>query len=365
MSLSTEQTENAQRPNPFTTRVAHLEKTRKVEVWNERWPAEESILRYERSLLIPIIKVTPPPHVHLYFWSVQHNQRNQRPDASVLSEILAPSLNVKVEFPVMVQKGINRMVWEEKKVGAGFLLFSGLPTEIRIQIWESEVRRPRVIEAQYSIGYGIPTFIGGSRAEKAERFVLQEKHESLVPRYRERWLNQAPQEVFSSGSAGRLEFVPERDTIFLRSIDKHGDFPQLPTSHFRGLDKIQHLALCLHRTSLTLHNSWKNVLVSQFVNLKTLSFMLGGQDQSWVDDGQIVLRDLEEWFLDGRPRQMRVDDWLLDISEVGQYLSGGMFDNGIKSRSRPKQMTWGMKPGWVRADHWEGLNVRVVAWSKE
>lgn len=42
-----------------------------------------------------------------------------------------------------------------------------------------------------------------------------------------------------------------------------------------------------------------------FQDLKTLKFLVGGRDQSWTEEGEIELRDVEEWFVDGRDRGYR------------------------------------------------------------
>lgn len=84
--------------------------------------------------------------------------------------------------------------------------------------------------------------------------------------------------------------------------------------------------------------------------------MLGGRDQGWVEDGEIELRDLEEWFADGREREYKVRDWVLDVGEVASFLGGQYFVEWGRDRGWSKGMTW--------AKDWEGVNVRVVAWKK-
>lgn len=153
--------------------------------------------------------------------------------------------------------------------------------------------------------------------------------------------------------------------MFFRSIDSPPGGLQSLASQIYGTDKIQHLALSFESNSLSLRLEWKRTLATHFPNLKTLTWMLGGKDQSWVEDKEIVLRDLEEWYTDGRERQMLVEStYLLDVSEVGKYMSGGVFDRKIRRRGKPKQTPWGVKEEWKWATEWEGLNVRVAAWSK-
>jgi hypothetical protein len=77
--------------------------------------------------------------------------------------------------------------------------------------------------------------------------------------------------------------------------------------------------------------------------------LVGGKDQSWLQDGEIELRQVEEWYADGRERKMKCDRWLLDVNEVGPFLSGQCFEQR-------------MRGSWD--GEWRGINVRVVAWKK-
>lgn len=86
-----------------------------------------------------------------------------------------------------------------------------------------------------------------------------------------------------------------------------------------------------------------------FRDLKTLTLLVGGKDQSWFSQEEIELRAAEEWFVDGRERQIKVDRWLLDVNEVGRFLSGACFEQR-------------MRGSWD--EEWEGISVRVVAWRK-
>ena len=115
-----------------------------------------------------------------------------------------------------------------------------------------------------------------------------------------------------------------------------------------GFENIQHLALPLHGSGLPLKNEWKMCL-GLFRNLKTLTFMVGGKDQSWFGENDIELRDVEEWYMDGRPREIKIDRWLMNVNEVGRFLSGICFEQRMRG-------SWN--------EEWEGLNVRVVAWKK-
>lgn len=145
-----------------------------------------------------------------------------------------------------------------------------------------------------------------------------------------------------------LPFIPERDTIFFRSLDRPQGGLQSLACSVAGFENIQHLALPLPSNGLSLRNEWRMCL-GLFRDLKTLTFLVGSKEQSWVEDGEIELRDVEEWFADGRDRMVKVDKWLLDVSEVGPFLSGVNFEER-------------MRGSWD--DEWEGINVRVAAWKK-
>lgn len=145
-----------------------------------------------------------------------------------------------------------------------------------------------------------------------------------------------------------LPFIPERDTIFFRSLDRPQGGLQSLACSVTGFENIQHLALPLQKSGLPLRNEWKMCL-GLFRDLKTLTFLVGGKDQSWVGEEEIELRNIEEWFVDGRERMMKCDGWSLDVAEIGRFLSGANFEER-------------MKGSWD--DEWNGVNARVVAWKK-
>lgn len=154
------------REERISARLQRLEKTCSKIHQSQRRPTQKSIRAYQYSLLVTKIEISPPPQSQGYFhwWGGQIT----RPREEELAKILAPSPNSKTYFPVRALIG-----WKSKEMEAGegkagkeagkrgvFELFSFLPTEIRIQIWESEIRRPKVTKAQISATYGNPTFVG-------------------------------------------------------------------------------------------------------------------------------------------------------------------------------------------------------------
>ena len=108
-------------------------------------------------------------------------------------------------------------------------------------------------------------------------------------------------------TAPKVPFVPERDTIFFGSLD-HIHSNGLASLHrsISVVSKIQHLALPLPPHSLPLRNEWLGML-HDFDDPKALTFLVGGTDQSWVNEGEIELRDVEDWLVDGRDRSFRVN----------------------------------------------------------
>lgn len=146
-----------------------------------------------------------------------------------------------------------------------------------------------------------------------------------------------------------LPFIPENDTVFFRSLDRPQGGLQSMACGVSGFENIQHLALPLPPKGLPLKNDWK-VCLGLFRDLKTLTFLVGGKDQSWRGGEEIELRDLEEWYSDGRDRSVKVDGWSLDVAEVGRFLGGACFEKRMRG-------SWDSE--------WPGLNVRVVAWTKE
>lgn len=143
-----------------------------------------------------------------------------------------------------------------------------------------------------------------------------------------RW-SRSPSLQFPVRQEKTLSFIPESDTVFFRSLDRPQGGLQSMACSVMGFENIQHLALPLQGTGLPLRNEWRMTL-GLFRDLKTLTFLVGGRDQSWFGEEQIELRDVEEWFADGRQRLVKVDKFLLDVSEVGRFLSGASFEQRMR-----------------------------------
>jgi hypothetical protein len=149
-----------------------------------------------------------------------------------------------------------------------------------------------------------------------------------------------------------LRFNPALDTIFFRSLDQpfgKGGLLEL-SHHVNNVEWIQHLAVPLCSAYLPPNNEWKRA-IANMRDLKTLTYVVGDMNQ-WVGCRYAKLRDVEEWFVDGRDTRCLECDFLcLDVKELGRYLSGRKFEQRVKASH-----------GWRFGDEWKGINVRVVAW---
>lgn len=175
----------------ISRRLAHLESGRKKVVWDQRWPTEESIRRHfhRLSFNVPKIIITRSNSGRRWndIWEHHVEYRTGRPETSgfQMADIFAPSRNDKADFPVPIHEG--HMV-KQTKNATEFPSFPELPTEIRIQIFKMEIRRPRVIEARYSRVTGTATFIGSSATwspllitcRESREIALREEYEYLV-----------------------------------------------------------------------------------------------------------------------------------------------------------------------------------------
>ena len=86
--------------------------------------------------------------------------------------------------------------------------------------------------------------------------------------------------------------------------------------------------------------------------LKTVTFMIGSSEKTWRGAQQTIeLRDVEQWFMDGRSRDVGNDGLAVDVSEVTSHMR-----NLIESNTRSYV---GARKSSARA-----INFRVVAWKR-
>ena len=272
--------------------------------------------------------------------------------------MLAPSTIKRPSFPFPVSSALTcTRTPDAPIITSSFIYFQLLPVELRLQIWEIELKRPKFIEAQFSSQFYSPTFIGPctrnpllSVCKESRELALCEDFAFLTPSQRDfgkKW-SRTPFVPHPTVPEKPLPFIPGTDTLFFRSLDRPKGGLQSMACSLAGFEAIQHLALPLPSRGLALRNEWKMCL-GLFRDLRTLTFMVGSKEQSWIDEDEIELRDVEEWFVDGRERMLKVDKWLLDVSEVGLFLSGENFEQRMR--------------GSFDGD-WGGINVRLVAWKK-
>jgi hypothetical protein len=148
------------------------------------------------------------------------------------------------------------------------------------------------------------------------------------------------------------------NTIFFRSLDrKASDGFESLRHHVSNISGIQHLALSLPPRGLSKQDEWYRVLHGYKI-LKTLTFLVGSREQSWLEEGEIELRDVEEWLVDGRERLIRMRNLLFDVGdELGRFMMGPWLLVGVRA------MGW--FDGMYSGKDWEWMpNFRVVAWRK-
>ncbi|KIN04796.1 hypothetical protein OIDMADRAFT_177160 [Oidiodendron maius Zn] len=371
------------RSRHIKNRLERLENGQKNLKSDQKWPTQKSMsLHILRQLNpVPEIIIQPPTPSQQEEteggWTYSQPRTPMQPSPGLLTNLLERSLTPRPEFPYPVTMGPRRGPDAQSPVTeSSFIYFTFLPLELRLQIWEMELKRPKFIEAQFSSQFYSPTFVGSctggspllSVCRESRELALCEDFAYLTPTQRDfgrkyvkipiphlgraisndlRW-SRTPYVPKPFVAEKPLPFIPHTDTIFFRSLDRPQGGLQSLACNLVGFENIRHLALPLPTSGLPLRNEWKMCL-SLFRNLDTLTFMVGCNEHSWLEDEEIELRDAEEWYQDGRARTVKVDKWLLDVSEVSPFLSSLNFEQR-------------MRGSWD--EDWKGINVRVVAWRK-
>lgn len=137
------------------------------------------------------------------------------------------------------------------------------------------------------------------------------------------------------------------DTVLLREAEvrKHSWFSTNLYLDFCGL---KHMALPLSVFDSRYSKGPYPIALANMIfelRLETLTLVLGAYHNTWLSVKYVELRDLEEFFLDGRDRSFEWGSWKGDISELAGYLEG---------------LTRGIRAIPIFAKH-----VRVVAWNKK
>jgi hypothetical protein len=368
-------------------RIEYLEGARRRLSYREKWPTVMSVRHHKAqvakaasekkdsssktspvkkespSKTIPIIKFGTPVLTEQKFPS--------QPPQNSSSKTDTPSRH---SFPFPVSKARDLK---------SFPLFPLLPAEIRLQIWELALYAPKFIEAQYCLEWHQPTFVG-IRPEALLSVCLESREialslsmtlfpqkTSLKTKSRSWHWNNSGKVVWRPAST--VPFTPETDTIFFRSLGSPLEFPSYLQNHFLYMSKIQHIAfpLNLKRVPLPRNFAW---ILNAMRSLKTLTLMIGCEEKSWRAGKWVELRDLEEWYVDGRARKVELGGkWdpsgydtlyppgyfgqMVDISKLAEmYMHSAVFES---SRNAPGDIR--RVAGWKDP---KAVNLRIVAWKR-
>ena len=124
-----------------------------------------------------------------------------------------------------------------------------------------------------------------------------------------------------------------------------------------GMDVIQHLAIPLElQKGIPSKQQWHDILTTM-KGLKTVTFMVGSKEKSWRGTQRsIELRDMDQWFVDGRSREvLRGDGGTIDIKDMESYLKDPAAFTSFAGS--PARRRLGRPASRV-------INVRVVAWKR-
>jgi hypothetical protein len=169
-----------------------------------------------------------------------------------------------------------------------------------------------------------------------------------------------------------FRFTPETDTIFFRNLSSPLEANYCLPNRIHDIDKIQHVALPLNLKRIPLPGelTW---IFTDMKSLKTLTLMIGCEEKSWRAGKWVDLRDLEEWYVDGRERRVELrSGWdqshiitisppgalgpKVDISKLAEmYLQSQAFES--RTTVRP-----GRRPRTVLRKDDKLVNIRIVAW---
>lgn len=144
------------------------------------------------------------------------------------------------------------------------------------------------------------------------------------------------------------------DTMFLREAEIRNFTWFLPGSYI-NFHNVEHLALPLsvfnpQCSEGAYPGKLTNILST--LGLETLTLVLGTYQNTWLVDQYVELRDIEEFFLDGRDRGFEFEDWKGDILDLAKHLEG------LKSRVRLTNVLYKKRPRFAK-------HVRVVAWKRK
>ena len=178
-------------------RLDRLENGRRHLKADQKWPTQKTMQMslYNQLREVPEIVVQPPTPVQSSTWDHAAYPRScgpYRPLPETLQQLLTPSTSLRADFPFPVSTGSS----EPKKLSfleSSFMYFQFLPVEIRLEIYELELRRPKFIEAQFSSQFCSPTFVGNCTrgtpllyvCKEARDVALRHEYAFLTPSQRD------------------------------------------------------------------------------------------------------------------------------------------------------------------------------------
>ncbi|KAL2064967.1 hypothetical protein VTL71DRAFT_4107 [Oculimacula yallundae] len=276
------------------------------------------------------------------------------------------------------------------KSPSSFFMFSLLPTEIRLDIWELALFHPRFVEVQYCSDFYEPTFVNlpcnplslvcresakvvvkgrlNPNGETASKLRLFPSHGHYS--YPDLTFSQKQKAIFQSGERSKpwprpeISFIPSRDTIFIRSLDGlklNSIMYYMPKGRLLlDMRQVQHLALPLDATSLAASQQFEPFLY-RMPALKSLTFMVGSSEKPWMTGGSIELRPLHQWFADGRNKWIDFSgkrEALVRNSQVQSWLLNPDFESVT---GHALGVVSGVHAGWRDLM----ISVRVAAWKRK
>ena len=150
---------------------------------DQKWPTQKSMSLhiYKQLNPVPDIIIQPPtPNDEQGTegaWQYSQPRTPMQPSPSLLTTLLAPSPTPRVEFAYPVSRGPRRGPVAHSAVADSFIYFTFLPLELRLQIWEMELKRPKFIETQFSSQFYSPTFVGACTRGSSLLSVCRESRE--------------------------------------------------------------------------------------------------------------------------------------------------------------------------------------------
>lgn len=181
------------RSKQIKTRLHRLESAHNNLAWDQKWPTKKSMERhaYNQARQIPQIVIHPPTPDHEETpWTYSNSSyptSPSRPSPDTLRQLLAPPAMPRAEFPIPISKSASQLEKVESPtfMESSFIYFQFLPAELRLQIWDIELHRPKIIEAQFSTQFGAPAFVGGCTRGSPLLYVCRESREQALSLYYE------------------------------------------------------------------------------------------------------------------------------------------------------------------------------------